>query len=139
MKPVKVVIPHAVFEQMIAHCRSCLPNEACGILAGTDTTVTHIFPVKNAEASPSRYLMDPREQFDVMKRMRETDLYMLAIYHSHPDSPERPSAQDIRRAYYDETAYVIVSFAEPMPAVKGYRIAAGTAFEIEMEMERKGA
>lgn len=118
---------------MIAHCRSCLPNEACGIFAGADATVAHIFPMKNIEASPTGYLMDPRELFDAMKSMREVNAEMLAIYHSHPDSPAYPSEKDIHMAHYEDVAYVIVSFAGNMPVVKGYSISTGTASEIEIE------
>ena len=124
-----IIIPPVILGQMVAHCRSCLPDEGCGILAGRGATVTHIYPMKNIEPSPVSYHMDPQEQFDVMRSMRESALEMVAIYHSHPDSPATPSHADIERAFYEDAAYVIVSFSGERPVVKAHRIEAGIATE----------
>lgn len=92
-----------------------------------------MFPVKNADSSQTSYLMDPQEQFDVMKSMRASNIEMLAICHSHPESPPYPSEKDIRMAHYAEVAYVIVSFADNMPIVKAYRIASGAVLSLAIE------
>jgi proteasome lid subunit RPN8/RPN11 len=124
-----IIIPPAILGQMVAYCRSCLPDEGCGILAGKGASVTQIYPMKNIEPSPVSYRMDPQEQFDVMRSMRESALEMVAIYHSHPDFPAAPSHKDIERAFYEDAAYVIVSFSAERPVVKAYRIGAGIATE----------
>ena len=50
-----------------------------------------------------------------------------AIYHSHPETPARPSAEDIRLGLTPDVSYVIVSLAEPdRPVLKSFKIDAGT-------------
>jgi proteasome lid subunit RPN8/RPN11 len=36
---------------------------------------------------------------------------LFAIYHSHPDTPPLPSAEDLAQAAYPEAFYLIVSLA----------------------------
>lgn len=43
--------------------------------------------------------MDPREQFAVVKDMRNNNLTLLGNFHSHPASPSRPSEEDKRLAF----------------------------------------
>ena len=39
-----MVIPAALRDEIIAHAREGLPNEACGILAGREGRVEQFFP-----------------------------------------------------------------------------------------------
>ena len=50
---------------------------------------------------------------------------MVAIYHSHPETPARPSEEDIRLALTPGVSYLIVSLAGAAPEVKSYRIESG--------------
>ncbi len=77
----------------------------------------------NAERSPSFYVMDPQEQFRVMKEMREAGQELVGIYHSHTGSRAYPSATDVDLAYYPEAVYLIVSLLDRKnPAARGFRI-----------------
>lgn len=115
---------------MLTHCRAVYPNEACGILAGKDMIVSGIFPMTNTEKSPVSYLMDPEEQFGMMKELRDRSLQMTAIYHSHPDSPAYPSGKDLDMAYYEDALYVIISLIENEPSVRCFSIRNGEAREV---------
>nr|WP_298436492.1 Mov34/MPN/PAD-1 family protein [Geobacter sp.] len=53
------------------------------------------------------------------------------MYHSHPESPARPSEEDIRLALTPGVSYVIVSLAGAEPDVKSFRIA-GDVVEPEL-------
>lgn len=117
-----LIIPEQIFNEMLAHCREGCPSEVCGILAGKDNQVSKIYRMTNAENSPVSYMMDSKEQFKVMKDMRENNLSMVAIYHSHPSSPAYPSQKDVSLAFYDDAVYVIVSLMEDKPNVKAYTI-----------------
>jgi len=69
-------------------------------------------------------MMEPREQFSVVKRLRSEKLEMLAVYHSHPSTPARPSEEDIRLALTPAISYVIVSLADPSaPEIRSFKIA----------------
>ena len=120
-------IQRTVIEDLIRHARSQAPIEACGYLAQKDETVTAAFPMRNADASPEHFSFDPAEQFTVVRRMRTAGLRLRAVYHSHPATPARPSAEDIRLANDPAISYVIVSLAGPRPDVKSFQIRNGQA------------
>ncbi len=91
-------------EQALASPRS----EVCGLLGGGDDTARSYYPIDNIARQPAReYLMDPEQQIDAMRSMRERGESLLAIYHSHPDAPAEPSAADLAMAEYPDTIYVI--------------------------------
>lgn len=127
-----LVIPGHIFEEMVSHCRAGYPEEACGILAGKEGEVSKIYRMTNIERSPVSYFMDPKEQFSVMKDMRENGLSMVAIFHSHPSSAAYPSARDVSLAFYDDCLYVIVGLAESLPAVKAFSIKEGRIEETDI-------
>ncbi len=117
---------------MLAHCRDGYLNEACGILAGNGNEVSKIYKMANIENSPVTYMLDSREQFKVMKDMRDNNLSMVAIFHSHPSSAAYPSAKDVSLAFYEECVYIIVSLMEKEPVVKGFLIREGNIEEIKI-------
>uniref|UniRef100_UPI00262F529E M67 family metallopeptidase n=1 Tax=Geobacter sp. TaxID=46610 RepID=UPI00262F529E len=117
-----LTIPRAIHDDLIAHARADFPIETCGILGGTDGAVSAIFRMVNTDQSNEHFMMDPKEQFAVVKELRKQGLAMLAIYHSHPESPARPSEEDIRLALTPGVSYVIVSLAGAEPDVKSFRI-----------------
>ena len=128
----KLCIPKGIFEEMLSHCKEAHPNEACGILAGKGNEVSKIFKMTNIENSPVSYFMDSKEQFKVMKDIRENNLAMLAIFHLHPSSPAYPSEKDKNLAFYEDCIYVIVSLAEREPIAKGFSIHEGAIKEISI-------
>ncbi len=121
------------------HCDREYPNEACGILAGHNGAVEKIYSMKNAEASPSFYVMEPQEQFSVMKEMRRDGLDLVGIYHSHTGSHAYPSATDVSLAYYPEAVYLIVTLLDrDKPAARGFTIIDGTISEVPVTVVPEG-
>ena len=116
----------SVLKSMIAHARRDAPVEACGYLAGKDGLAEGAVPLRNVDASKEHFSFDPAEQFAAIRGIRAKQMKELAVYHSHPSSPARPSPEDIRLAYDPSISYVIVSFADGVPDVKSFRIKAGT-------------
>ena len=91
-------IPNITFKQVVTQAKAEAPIEACGILAGSGGRVEKPYKMTNADRRSDHFMMEPKEQFEVIKDIREGGLKMLAIYHSHPETPARPSAEDIRLA-----------------------------------------
>ena len=121
--------------QIIDHCLTWYPNEACGIIAGRDDQVLKLYLMKNAEPSPVSYFMDPTEQFKAMKEMRSESLTMLGIFHSHPQSPAYPSPRDVSLAFYDDVIYIIVGLVENKePDVNGFEIVGGEIREAAVKV-----
>ena len=117
-------IPQKLYDELIAHCRSEYPKEACGFLvANAAGTLEKVYPMKNVENSPIGYAMDPREQLAVEKEMRQHDQKPVVIYHSHTASAAVPSPVDIELAISPEISYVIVSLQDrAKPDLRSYKI-----------------
>ena len=119
-------IPKTIHNDLIAHAWEGFPLEVCGILGGTGTAISAIYRMTNTDASNEHFMMDPKEQFVVVKDLRAKGLAMLAIYHSHPESPARPSDEDIRLALTPDVSHVIISLTDPATVdVKSYTISSG--------------
>lgn len=124
-------IPQDILDTMVDHARTEAPIEACGILAGRDGRIQTSYPMTNTDTSSEHFMMEPAEQFKVAKEIRAAGLDMLGVYHSHPETPARPSQEDIRLALAPGVAHVIVSLLDPeCPMVKGFEIRDGQVTEI---------
>jgi len=115
-------IPRNLHDKMILHARKELPHEACGYLAGQDDTVMETYPIKNIDQSHEHFSFAPEEQFTAVKDMRQKKIVPLAVYHSHPKTPARPSKEDIRLAYDPDIYHVIISLARDTPDIKAFKI-----------------
>jgi proteasome lid subunit RPN8/RPN11 len=134
----QLIIPQHIFEKMLAHCRAGYPNEACGILAGKENQVSKIYEMTNREKSPVSYLLDSKEHIEVIRDMRESNLSMVGIFHSHPASQAYPSPKDVNLAFYEDAAYVIVSLATEEPEVRAFSIKEGGIKETGIIVKGKG-
>ena len=115
------------YEKILAHCREGLPNESCGLLAGTVEgdvkTVTKVYLLTNIDASNEHFSMDPKEQLAAVKDMRKNGYVPLGNFHSHPESPSRPSEEDKRLAYDSKANYLILSLMEAdNPVLNAFRV-----------------
>lgn len=135
----KLEIPGNFYSQMIAQARAEAPAEACGILAGAGGRAEKLYKMTNADAACDHFMMEPAEQFSVAKDIRSADLEMLAIYHSHPESPARPSDEDIRLALTPGVIYVIVSLLADETVVKGFLIDDGDVTEVPVSIIEDGS
>jgi proteasome lid subunit RPN8/RPN11 len=131
----KLKIPNIIFEQMLVQARTQAPLEACGILAGADGQVEKFYKMTNADQSGVHFTMTPQEQFKVVKDIRAAGRQMLAIYHSHPETPARPSTEDIRLALTPNTIYVILSLQNTEHVIKGFLIEDENVTEVPVEIE----
>jgi len=126
-------IPAEIHEAVIAHAREGFPLEVCGILSGVDGVVLGHHRMTNMDASNEHFTMDPKEQFAVVKELRRKGWDMVAIYHSHPESPARPSQEDIRLALTPHVSHLIVSLQDrETPVAKSYKITGGVVEPEEM-------
>ena len=122
-----LAIPRTIYEAVLAHGRAEFPQETCGILGGNAGLVSEFYPMTNTDQSREHFMMEPKEQFAVARDLRAKGKTMLAVYHSHPDTPARPSAEDIRLARTPGVATVILSLAGPDPVLKSFRIFDGAS------------
>ncbi len=131
----EIILPLGFVKRLLSHGRSAYPDEACGILAGEGNVVKVMYEATNSESSPVSYMLEPQEQFRIMKEIREKGLRMVAIYHSHPFAPPYPSQKDINLAFYPDAAYIIAGFLDSAdPQVKAFEIVDGKVREIGIEV-----
>jgi [CysO sulfur-carrier protein]-S-L-cysteine hydrolase len=128
-------IPRTIYDNIISHAREGFPLEVCGILGGRDGLVSAIYRMTNTDQSNEHFMMEPKEQFAVIKELRAKGEEMLVIYHSHPETPARPSGEDIRLALTPNVSYAIVSLADPdLPVFNSFRISTGLVEPEEFEV-----
>lgn len=123
-------VPQQIISDLFDHAKTGLPEEVCGYLAGVGREVTRQYRLTNVDHSNEHFSFDPKEQFHVVREVRKDGLEILANYHSHPETPARPSQEDIRLAFDPNISYMIVSLADNLPDVKSFRIKNG---EVEKE------
>jgi [CysO sulfur-carrier protein]-S-L-cysteine hydrolase len=135
-------IPRKFVDEMVAHAREDLPNEACGMVHAKDGEVIAVYRVKNAAASPYRYEMDPLQMMRLEQRRDDEGETLFAIYHSHVASQAYPSPTDVRMAFFPPgeldqepmfpgTYYILVSLEHAEPSVRAFHIRRGGVIEEE--------
>ena len=122
-----ITLKKADFEKILAHAKKELPNEACGLIAGVkDGAAKHIqkvYLLTNIAHSNEHFSLDSKEQLAAIKDMRSNGLVPLCNWHSHPESPSRPSQEDKRLAYDKTASYMILSLMElEQPVLNSFHI-----------------
>ena len=142
--PPGLTLPRGVADALLAHARTELPNEACGLLAGAFDAAgvgvaTSFHPARNVEASALRYNVHPEDLVRIVFAIDEAGEDLVAIFHSHTRSPAIPSATDRRTAQYDRPFYLLASLsvqhAPPESALRAWRIVGGHTFEVPVRIE----
>lgn len=85
----------------------CAPEEACGLVGGRAEQASQIIPITNELHSPVRFRMLPEEQLKAMLLLEDSELDLLAVYHSHPSGPAEPSPTDLKEFFYPGTVMII--------------------------------
>jgi proteasome lid subunit RPN8/RPN11 len=137
-----LIISRPIFDALVEQARKEAPIEACGILGGREDRrgdrIEVFHPMTNTDNSADHFLMDPSEQFKVVKVLRAAGQRMLAVHHSHPASPARPSAEDIRLALTPDVLYTILSLQDAdSPVLKAFSVDDGVVTELPLVIEAK--
>lgn len=120
------------YEKIVAHAEKELPNEACGLIGGTingdSKKIKKVYLLTNIDHSNEHFSLDPKEQLAAIKDMRQNGLVPLGNWHSHPESPSRPSDEDKRLAYDSKASYMILSLMDRQnPVLNSFKITGDTA------------
>ena len=115
------------YEKMLRHAESELPNEACGLIAGTadgeNKIIKEVYLLTNTDRSNEHFSLDPKEQLAAVKDMRSKGLVPLGNWHSHPESPSRPSEEDKKLAHDSKASYLILSLMDrENPVLNSFKI-----------------
>jgi proteasome lid subunit RPN8/RPN11 len=122
-----ITLSKSDYEKILAHAEKELPDEACGLIAGVldgeDKVIKKVYLLTNIDHSNEHFSLDPKEQLAAIKDMRANQLLPLGNWHSHPESPSRPSEEDKRLAYDKKASYMILSLMDRSnPVLNSFRI-----------------
>ena len=129
-----ITIQGNIVDEIIFYAHSKLPIEACGYLAGNDGIISKWYGLTNIDNSSEHFSFNPKEQFATVKDARSNGLQILANFHSHPETPARPSVEDIRLAFDPHILYFIISFTKEIPDIKAFKIVNGKVGRIELNI-----
>jgi proteasome lid subunit RPN8/RPN11 len=130
-----LTIPASMAEALVAHARSELPNEACGLLAGNAAAgvASAFHPARNARSSPYRFDVAAEDLVRILHAIEADRLELIAVFHSHPASAADPSPTDVREARYS-VVQLIASLQDPAKALRAWRIAGATCREVTLRI-----
>ena len=131
-----VFLPKEEYQKLLAHAKACLPEEACGLIAGKiaegEKYIEKVYLLPNVDHSPAHFTIAPQDQLNAILDMRKNGLQPLGNWHSHPETPSRPSEEDKRLAYDPTASYLILSLAEDVPVLRSFSITGDLAEREEL-------
>ncbi len=134
-----IIMPRRFYDEIVKRAVEGASEEICGLIGGTlkDGTkeVKEIYFLENTDHSKEHFSMNPKEQLEAVKDMRKKGIIPLGNFHSHPESPARPSEEDKRLAYDKEASYMIISLADRDRIVlKSFRITGNASSEEDIKI-----
>lgn len=124
----RITIQKADYDTIVRHAAGVCPEEACGLIAGIDRAdgtreIKKVYLLENIDHTNQHFTIDPVRQLQAVKEMRKEGLRPLGNWHSHPETPSRPSEEDKRLANDAKASYLILSLAEPeTPVLRAFHI-----------------
>ena len=135
-------LPARVYTEIVAHCLSGLPDEACGLIAGlADGRVSDCYPTRNAASSAKLYSVDPRDHLRAEREAEGKGTEIIGVFHSHTHTDAYPSPTDVEQASTPlsnpQWHYVLVSLRDTDPVLRSYRIVDRRIEEEPVVVERQ--
>ena len=127
-------LPADMRAAIVDHAMRDAPRECCGIIAGRDGAPIRLYETRNVAAGNRLYEIDPAQLIDLeFRELPAQGLELVAIYHSHPESPAYPSATDVELAFWPDAVFLICSLADrERPEIRGFRIRDGAIHELTL-------
>jgi len=146
--PATVALSVGIVQAMIDHARAEYPNEACGLVIGSDPAAAggealRFEPTRNKAASSFIYEIHPEDLYRISVAADDADEVIWGIVHSHTQTPAVPSRTDLGQAFYPDALYLLVSLGadearslKDSPSVRAWRIVEGESHEVALEAGR---
>ena len=132
-----IQLPRQIVNKILAQAQAQEQQEICGLISLNSDNALSIFPISNIAPEPSRFFeMDPSETIQAMKKIRQDNASLFAIYHSHPTTTAFPSKTDIEKIGYPDAIYLIVSLNTiGVLELKAYKIQQDTVTPIDLILD----
>jgi len=100
-------------EELARYAEAEKPYESCAILVGNETdenwTVKEIVLTENTAKSKVTFTISPDEEFRVDQIAKESNMEIVCIFHSHPESEAQPSETDKKFMRVNPFPWIIYS------------------------------
>ncbi|MBQ6557977.1 MAG: M67 family metallopeptidase [Clostridia bacterium] len=135
-----IKLPIELYKKIEAAALNGRPEEICGLIGGLtdgeDKIIKGVYHLENIDHSNEHFSMNPKDQLAAVKDMREKGYVPLGNFHSHPESPSRPSEEDKRLAYDRTASYMIISVMdENNPVLNSFHIDGDNVTKEELIIE----
>jgi proteasome lid subunit RPN8/RPN11 len=141
-------------QQLSVHVAACYPEEGCGLLIGRIESdrkvVEEVLPAQNvwtpdflglSELDPQfsnqkrsrliRFAIAPHLMLQVQKDLRDRNLDLIGIFHSHPNGLAIPSEFDRAIAWPDYSYLIIALDSQQINAINSWRLDENQNFKRE--------
>ena len=107
-----ISIPRTLANRLLTLAQLSPEAEICGLISIQADGKYHVYPIDNIATDKSCiFEMEPKQQIDAFKTIREKHEELFAVFHSHPHSAAIPSNKDIDEATYDSALNIIISLS----------------------------
>lgn len=132
-----ITIPRTLANKLLTLAQHAPDDEVCGLVARDDAHNYEIYSVKNiAENRGEVFEMEPHQQVNAFREMREKQQSLFAIFHSHPHADALPSVRDLDEASYTDALNIIISLnTTGVLDMRGYYYRDHEAQPVELEIE----
>ena len=100
-------------EELAKYAEAEKPYESCAILVGNETdenwTVKEIVLTENTTKSEVMFTISPDKEFEVDQNAKESNMEIVCIFHSHPESEAQPSETDKKFMRVNPFPWIIYS------------------------------
>ncbi len=105
-----ISIPRTLANTLLTLAQQAPEAEVCGLIGRNDVGEYQLYPIENiSDNRACVFEMDPQQQIDAFRKMRDQQQNLFAIFHSHPHSAAVPSPKDLDEAAYETALNLIIS------------------------------
>jgi len=132
-----ISIPRTLANRLLTLAQLSPDKEICGLISGDSNNKYQVYPIDNIADKPNCiFEMNPQQQIEAFKNMRQSQQTLFAIYHSHPASDALPSARDLHDSAYAEALNIIISLnTKGVLDMRGYFFQQGKAEVVELRIQ----
>ena len=100
-------------QELAKYAEAEKPYESCAILVGNETdenwTVKEVVLTENTAKSKVTFTISPDKEFEVDQKARESNMEIVCIFNSHPESEAQPSETDKKFMRVNPFPWIIYS------------------------------
>ena len=108
-----IILSNKDKQELAKYAESEKPYESCAILVGNETdenwTVKELVLTENTAKSEVTFTISPDKEFEVDQKAKESNMEIVCIFHSHPESEAYPSETDKKFMRVNPFPWIIYS------------------------------